>query len=114
MDGRRPDWSPFMLDDPEDVVLALRHSVEPLVLRADRGREAQEHEAGDLEVLEPLDHHRSVARTWRTQTDKLALDDRPVHGRRACVPSPKVHHVGDRLRPLWGFDDLDGSERRFE
>jgi tetratricopeptide (TPR) repeat protein len=22
--------------------------------------------------------------------------------------------VGDRLRPLWDFDDLDGSERRFE
>ena len=25
-----------------------------------------------------------------------------------------MHHVGDRLRPLWDFDDLDGSERRFE
>jgi tetratricopeptide (TPR) repeat protein len=25
-----------------------------------------------------------------------------------------VHHVGDRLRPLWDFDDLDGSERRFQ
>ena len=26
----------------------------------------------------------------------------------------KVHDVGDRLRPLWDFDDLDGSERRLE
>ena len=26
----------------------------------------------------------------------------------------KVQHVGDRLRPLWDFDDLDVSERRFE
>jgi tetratricopeptide (TPR) repeat protein len=25
-----------------------------------------------------------------------------------------VHYVGDRLRPLWDFDDVDGSERRFE
>jgi tetratricopeptide (TPR) repeat protein len=25
-----------------------------------------------------------------------------------------LHHVGDRLRPLWDFDDLDGSERRFD
>lgn len=28
--------------------------------------------------------------------------------------SPKVHQMGDRLRPLWDFDDLDGSERRFD
>src|SRR5579863_1104716 len=27
---------------------------------------------------------------------------------------PKVHPMGDRLRPLWDFDDLDGSERRFD
>jgi tetratricopeptide (TPR) repeat protein len=25
-----------------------------------------------------------------------------------------VHQVGDRLRPLWDFDDPDGSELRFE
>ena len=27
---------------------------------------------------------------------------------------PKVNQMGDRLRPLWDFDDLDGSERRLE
>ena len=27
---------------------------------------------------------------------------------------PKVQPVGDRLRPLWDFDDPDGSELRFE
>ena len=27
---------------------------------------------------------------------------------------PKVHQMGDRLRPLWDFDDLAGSERRFD
>ncbi len=25
---------------------------------------------------------------------------------------PKVHEMGDRLRPLWDFDDLDGTKRR--
>lgn len=26
----------------------------------------------------------------------------------------KVHDVGDRLRPLWDFDDIDASERRLD
>jgi tetratricopeptide (TPR) repeat protein len=30
------------------------------------------------------------------------------------VALPTVEGVGDRLRPLWDFDDLDGTERRFE
>ena len=25
-----------------------------------------------------------------------------------------MHHVGERLRPLWDFEDLDGTERRFK
>src|SRR5438445_4980675 len=30
-----------------------------------------------------------------------------------CACAVRLHGVGDRLRPLWDFDDLDATEHRF-
>jgi len=51
-----------VLDHPKDVVLTLRHPVEPLVLRVERWRKAQQYEASHLEIFEPGDHYRRVVK----------------------------------------------------
>ena len=76
------DDAALVLDDPVDDVGVSARVGQPLFLCLERGRELDHQEAGHLEVLEPLHHRRHVVFRGRAQAHDLALDHRPVHGRK--------------------------------
>ena len=59
----------------------------------------------------PCALEREKERALLRGTDRRRHDD--VHGyERIRTPGSRVRRMDDRLRRLWDFDDLDGSERR--
>src|SRR4029077_4498790 len=73
-----------VLDDPEHAVGALGTFCEPFLLEVEVGRIAHRDVPRPLHVLEPGDHRLRVFGPGRSKQNQLALDHRPIHGRKVC------------------------------